>query len=312
MTTWTTNLEIPHLDQNVAQPEIPENVAKNILDEVFAGMNTTDFTSDADLTFVYVPDPKLAQPWHSFVQEFIDDTTALTATRTVTFPVNNRPYLLINNTDQTLNFKVTGSATSISLANGGTNMYCYSDGTDLIKFDFTDSATLISLSDTPAAYSNTRVLRSTAAGTEWYDIVTDLAAKLAHTGGTATTLTLAGTTTNSGTVDGGIASDLELKDFGVTEQTVTSTSNAMTIDLANGNHVYYAAIEATTITITSSSHTSTSFKLLINDGATSAPTFPSVKWAGGTAPTWTTGDDLVEFTMINSIWIGHAIALNVY
>jgi len=235
MTTYTDNLEIPHLDQNVAQPEIPENVAKDILDAIFSGYYKTDFPSDGDLIYGYTADPTEAQPWHNFVQDFVDDIESLTIPRTVTFPVNNRPYLLINNTDQILNFEIDSQLNdSIPLPNGGASMYCYSDGENLLKIPF----------NIP------------------------------------------------------------------TEQTVISSSNLMTIDLDKGAHIYYAAIEASTITITTS-YASTSFKMMINDGATSIPTFSSVAWAVGTAPTWTTGNDLVEFTMINSIWVGHAIALNV-
>jgi len=266
MTTWTDNLEVPHLDQNVAEPEVPENVAKDIFDEIFAGYNTTDFLLDEDLTFVYVPDPKLAQPWHSFAQNFIDDTTALTATRTVTFPANKRPYLLINNTDQTLEFIVSGSSNPISLANGGANMYCYSDGTDLIKMEFDVSS---------------------------------------MSGGT-----LSGTTTNSGTIDGGIISDAELIDFSFTRQAVTSGS-APDFDLSSGSIITYTNTETVSPTFTTT-QTDTSFKLLITNGEAFVITWPSVSWAGGTKPTLTaSGVDLLEFHRINSVWYGTVIDLNV-
>ena len=310
MTTWTTNLEVPHLDQNVAQPEIPENVAKDIFDAIFAGKYTTDLPADADYTYIYVADPKLAQNWHNFVQEFTDTGFPLTATRKITFPINNRPYLLINNTDQTLDFEIVGQSTPISLVNGGANMYCYSDGTDLIKFEFAaDPTTLLSLTDTPGTYDNTKILRSTAAGTEWYDIVTDLATKLNHTSGTATTLTLSGTTTNSGTINGGIISDAELVDFSFTRQAVTSGATP-DFDLSSGSIVTYTNTETMSPTFTTT-QTDTSFKLLITNGEAFVITWPSVSWAGGTKPTLTAaGVDLLEFHKINSVWYGTVIDLN--
>ena len=286
MTTWTDNLEVPHLDQNVAQPEIPENVAKDIFDTIFAGMYTTDFPSDADYIYVYVADPTLAQPWHNYVQKFTDVAFPLLATRTVTFPANKRPYLLFNDTDQELNFKISGSGTSILLAVGET-VYAYSDSIDLIKFDFGTISTLLGLSDTPGTYDNTKLLRSTVSGTEWYDIVTDLAAKLAHTGGTITNI-------------------------GVTAQTVTSGATPA-FDLSSGNIVSYTNTEIATITFTTT-HTNTSFKLALTNGSAFTldwDTNQTIVWEGGTPPTLqSAGKDLLEFVKIGTVWIGNLLVSN--
>ena len=59
MTTWTTNLEIPHLDQNVAQPEIPENEAKDIIDAALGGILTKNLGDGVNYT---LDDTALAYP----------------------------------------------------------------------------------------------------------------------------------------------------------------------------------------------------------------------------------------------------------
>lgn len=281
MTTWTTNLEVPHLDQNVAQPEIPENVAKDIFDDVFAGMYTTAM-SDANYTYVYVPDPKQAQPWHNFVQEF---TGTLTAIRIITFPSNNRPYLLMNNTDQILEFNTSTQAIANVTLGIGQNAYAYSDGINLFSINFAPTSTnIVDLDDVPT-YDTGKVLRSLAAGTEWYDIATDLATKLNHTGGT-------------------------INNLGYTEQTVTSGATP-DFNVANGNIINYTNTEIATVTF-STTHSSTSFKLALTNATAFALTWPTVEWpatfpAGLTA----TGKDLIEFTKIGGVWIASILALNV-
>jgi len=280
MTTWTEYLEVPYLDQNVAQPEIPENVAKDIFDVIFAGMYTTAMP-DANYAYLYTPDPKAAQPWHNFVQKF---TGTLTQSRVVTFPANNRPYLLINSTNQILEFNTTVQvAANVSLGIGK-NAYVYSDGTDLFKLEFAPTSTNIVDLDDVSPYDNTKVLRSTAVGTEWYDIVTDLATKLNHTGGT-------------------------ISDSGFTEQTVTSGSSP-DFDLVNGNIITYVNTEVATITF-STTHASTTFKLAINNSVGFALTWPTIEWPSGFPAGLTAGKDLIEFTKIDGDWIATILSLNV-
>jgi len=48
----TANLGIPYLAQNVAQPEVPENEAKDILDGIAAGILEIDISDDTPYTIL--------------------------------------------------------------------------------------------------------------------------------------------------------------------------------------------------------------------------------------------------------------------
>ena len=84
---------------------------------------------------------------------------------------------------------------------------------------------------------------------------------------------------------------------GFKETKVTMAANA--IDLTAGNYFSKTISGATTLTIsgTPSSGTASSFVLdLTNGGSATITWFATIKWAGGTAPTWTTsGRDVIGF-----------------
>jgi hypothetical protein len=97
-----------------------------------------------------------------------------------------------------------------------------------------------------------------------------------------------------------------IENYGETVNVLGSISGATTIDIADGNTVTATITGATTFTF-STSHTATSFTLLLTDAGTNI-TWPTIKWEGGTEPTWTTtGEDLAVLTKINSVWYGGAL-----
>jgi hypothetical protein len=96
----------------------------------------------------------------------------------------------------------------------------------------------------------------------------------------------------------------EIKDFSLTHNAVTSSSNAVTMDCSTGNSFYHLLTENTTVTLSNPSPTGKLCQIVIRiqqDGAGGAytVTWPgSVTWAGGTAPTVSTGNDAVDkFTL---------------
>jgi len=96
----------------------------------------------------------------------------------------------------------------------------------------------------------------------------------------------------------------EIKDFGLTHNAITSTSNAITADCSTGNSFYHLLTENTTFTLSNPSPTGKLCQIVIRikqDGAAGAytVTWPaSVTWGGGTAPIMTTANDAVDkFTM---------------
>jgi len=97
-----------------------------------------------------------------------------------------------------------------------------------------------------------------------------------------------------------------LTNYGETLNAIGTAGATQDIDLSLGNVVTATIASATTFTFTTT-HDNTSFTLLLTDASTNV-TWPTVKWEGGTEPTWsTTGDDLVSFTKIGSVWIGGAL-----
>lgn len=313
MTDYTTNLSIPLLDQNVAEPEIPENTAKDIIDKILSGRYTWDFASDADITITHTQDPTAATPWQNGIFNFTS-SVALTGTRNVILPDNQRTYIIENNTGYAIQFK-TSAGTGITIADGQ-NFFGFCDGTDILRLNFIASGSntlLEAMTDTPSGYgslNNVLISNGTDAFTYY-----DLALKANAAGATLTTATINGgtlsnTTTNSGTISGGTISGFTVKNYGETSNTPTSSTNALEIDLSDGNVVLYTAIENTEVTLTTT-HTNTSFTMrATNLGAFTVDfsTNQTVEWEGGVEPTWTvSGVDLITFTKIGSIWTAGAL-----
>ena len=92
----------------------------------------------------------------------------------------------------------------------------------------------------------------------------------------------------------------ELKDYSLTQTTITSSSNAITADCSTGNSFYHLLTENTTFTLSNPSPTGKVCSIMIRikqDGAGGAytVTWPgTVVWAGGSAPTITTSNDAID------------------
>lgn len=155
MSDFSDNLRIPFLDQNVAQPEIPENTAKSVIDSIFSNTYKLETVDDLDITITQTDTSTQATPWQSFVIEILDTNVFLTTGITVFLPDNQRPYILKNSTLKTITF-TTLNGTGFSLSSSS-NAYAYSDGVNLEKLEFAASGvgtTLESLNDTPSGYGS--------------------------------------------------------------------------------------------------------------------------------------------------------------
>jgi len=107
----------------------------------------------------------------------------------------------------------------------------------------------------------------------------------------------------------------EIKDFGLTHNAITSTSNAITADCSTGNSFYHLLTENTTFTLSNPAPTGKLTQIVIRikqDGAGGAHTVTwpgTVTWGGGTAPVMTTGNDAIDkFTLTTddagTLWFG--------
>lgn len=107
----------------------------------------------------------------------------------------------------------------------------------------------------------------------------------------------------------------EMKDYGITHNAITSTSNAITADASTGNSFYHLLTENTTFTLSNPSPTGKLCQIIIRivqDGAGGAYTVAwpaSVTWAGGSSPTVTVSNDAVDkFTLTTddagTTWFG--------
>ena len=151
MTDYSDNLRIPHLDTNVANPEVPENTAKDVIDQLVSGKYVHDMTSDENYTVIHTDSPITPSDWQNFMIEITDTTLVLTQSRNIFLPSNQRVYILINSTQESLGFGVVGRG--VELVPAGGNMYAFSNGIDIIKLQFIPSgvgSTFVSLSDTPS------------------------------------------------------------------------------------------------------------------------------------------------------------------
>ena len=128
MTTYTTHLIVPHLGQNVAEPEIPVNEMMNIFDAAIcgqlsmtaAGMIDDDYTLD-DTSLSY------PQEWQYGI--LLADYTC-SAGRSIFVPDGKKmKYVLDNTSSQTITL-ITESGNGIAVPNGSI-YHLYSDGIDI-------------------------------------------------------------------------------------------------------------------------------------------------------------------------------------
>jgi hypothetical protein len=96
----------------------------------------------------------------------------------------------------------------------------------------------------------------------------------------------------------------EIKDYSLTHNAITSTSNAITADCSTGNSFYHLLTENTTFTLSNPSPTGKLCAIVIrikqdSAGGAYTVTWPgTVVWGGGSAPVMSTGNDAVDkFTL---------------
>jgi len=142
------------------------------------------------------------------------------------------------------------------------------------------------------------------AGTEVETILTDLGANYGKK--TATGTWTANQTFSSANLlmADNVLERPEIKDFGLTHNAITSSSNAITADASTGNSFFHLLTENTTFTLSNPSPTGKLCQIIIRikqDGAGGAHTVTwpaSVKWGGGSKPVVSTGNDAVDkFTL---------------
>ncbi|RLD08598.1 MAG: hypothetical protein DRI65_01810 [Chloroflexota bacterium] len=158
MTTYSDNLRIPHLDQNVAQPEVPENTAKNIIDSILSNVYILQTVDANDITISHTDSVVDSTDWQSFMIEIRDSGAYLTDAINVNLPDNPRPYVFKNSTSYSVNFKTTGG-TGVTLT-AGSNAYCFSDGVNIVRLEFAATgagADFLTLNDTPISYTGSEL-----------------------------------------------------------------------------------------------------------------------------------------------------------
>jgi hypothetical protein len=100
--------------------------------------------------------------------------------------------------------------------------------------------------------------------------------------------------------------------------TISSTTTSTLLDLANGNVFNVTLTSATTFSFTgATSGKACSFGLYLSQDATGSRTvtWPTVKWAGGTAPTLTTTASATDVLVFESLdggttWYGSLVGAN--
>ena len=107
----------------------------------------------------------------------------------------------------------------------------------------------------------------------------------------------------------------EFKDYSLTHNAITSSSNAITADCSTGNSFYHLLTENTTFTLSNPSPTGKLCQIIIRikqDSAGGAFTVAwpgTVTWAGGSSPTVSVGNDAIDkFTLTTddagTLWFG--------
>jgi len=152
------------------------------------------------------------------------------------------------------------------------------------------------------------------AGTEVETVLADIGANYPKN---ATTETISAAWTWSAAIHmaDNIIERPEIKDFSLTHNPITSTSNAITADCSTGNSFYHLLTENTTFTLSNPSPTGSLCQIIIRikqDGAGGAHTVTwpaSVTWGGGSKPVMSVGNDAIDkFTLTTddagTLWFG--------
>lgn len=126
MTTYTANLDVPHLGQNVAQPEIPVNESMDIFDAAIAGQLNINIDSDASFT---LDDTSLTYPqdWQYGILTIHNLGPSNTGVVDVIIPDGkNNQYVLANDTGSGFDVQLkTASGTGVLVPDGSIyKMFC--------------------------------------------------------------------------------------------------------------------------------------------------------------------------------------------
>lgn len=132
MSTFTNFLVAPHLDQNIAQPEVPLNETMDIFDAAICGQLIVPMTIDTTYVLKNTnTDDSLNYPyeWHHAILILNVSNTAQTELHLP--DTYKMKYVVENNTGQNILFKtVTGTGVTITT---GTTVQVYSDGTNIVS-----------------------------------------------------------------------------------------------------------------------------------------------------------------------------------
>lgn len=125
----TSNLKIPYLEQNVAQPEIPENEAKDIIDAAICGILEITMTVDTDYTLDDTS-INLPQEWQYGILK-VNSISHTIATNVIVPDNKIMKYIFINDSGSSQNITIkTTSGTGISVPDAGIYQV-FSDGTNI-------------------------------------------------------------------------------------------------------------------------------------------------------------------------------------
>lgn len=134
MTTYTNNLLVPHLGQNVAQPETPVNEAMDIFDASVAGQLTVDVNADTNYT-LDVNSITYPQEWQ--YGTLIITNTGITNTAQVDLILPDTykmKYTLDNRTGSTFSIRLITTTGPIGVSVPDGSIYSmYSDGIDVYR-----------------------------------------------------------------------------------------------------------------------------------------------------------------------------------
>lgn len=156
----TPNLDLPHFEAGISEPDVPVNALADGLDYAMNSHLLINFASDADYTLSTTG--SVPQEWQNGTLEFTDSGVVLTTGRNVIVPDNERYYKVKNGTAQELTVK-TSAGTGIAIP-AGENGQLQCDGTNVIDIGAGSSSdTTYSISaETVSGGANLRLTDSDA------------------------------------------------------------------------------------------------------------------------------------------------------
>jgi len=235
---------------------------------------------------------------------------APSATNTVTIsPSDAQRIFIVKNSSGESVVITQGSGTDVTLVDGvSAIVYCDGGGAAANVVDLTASLPVLTIAGVTASVAELNLLEGVTATTAELNLLDGVTATTAELN--YVDVTALGTSEASKAVtadaDGDVifSEEVKAKSYNETFVTVTSTTGAATINCEAGNVFGITLTENTTFTFSNPPTTGTSYGFtlkLVQDSTARTVTWPaSVDWAGGTAPTISTGsgevDVLVFFT----------------